>query len=234
MSSDGNADQIPLQFFPEIRHLIELRAAIGMNKYETTVRSRFPLFENFFARYDELPVEGRHAVMCHAENTYLTFLEQVHDAAERTADMLRCEITQILATFPSSWTSWVQKYHAVCLQMTWKLPLSSIELMYECEAIANSVLTRSATRYMDNPSPKKMLVVDLGAHVLVSETVFSRILWMGLGELTTASRASAVSVSSWVVQTSANFTCSKMVILAVSSSIIILPFVTRYAYASCL
>lgn len=205
-----------------------------MHKHEKTVRNRLPFFETFFARYDELPVEEKHAVLRHAENTYLTFLEQVHDSAKRAADIRCCKITQILVSFPSSWTPWAQKYHAVCLQMTWRLPLGSIELMYECEAIANHVLSRSAARKRDNLTPRKMLVVDLGAYVLVSETVIGSILSIGLGELTTASRPLAASMSSCAIRTPASSTCLERVMLAVSSSIIISSLVTRLAYASCL
>lgn len=213
---------------------MELRAAVGMHKHETTVRNRSPFFESFFSRYDEFPVEEKRAVLCHVENTYLTFLEQVHDSAKRTAGMRRCDLTQILVSFPSSWTPWAQNYHAVCLQITWKLPLGNIELMYECEAIANHVLSRSAARKRDNLTPKKMLVVDLCAYVLVSETVFGSILSIGLGELTTAYRPLAASMSSCVRRTPASSTCSWRVISALSSSIIIPSLVTRLAYASCL
>ncbi len=69
----------------------------------------------------------------------------------------------------------MREYYIACLKIVWK-PLEDIELMHESEAIVNLVISRSNTRMLDSSQIRRMIVVDLGAHILVSQNGLHSVL----------------------------------------------------------
>ncbi|KAM3501708.1 hypothetical protein MY11210_009299 [Beauveria gryllotalpidicola] len=160
-------EQTRRKFLPMIQYILELRQAAATTAYEEKFRKQHPPVDQFFTEYDDLPDQQKRLFARNADKNFLVHLGQAQNAAQARAGELGCRITRLLVPFPSTWTRWMQKYYAAYFRIAWKL---DPELIYESEAIAHFVVSKSMTAGFESKRFRKLIVVDLGAQILSMST----------------------------------------------------------------
>ncbi|KAM3458726.1 hypothetical protein NHJ6243_007329 [Beauveria neobassiana] len=165
-SQDGK-EQTRRKFFLMIQYILELRQVAATTTYEKQCRKQYTPIDEFFKEHDILPEQQKHRFALNAETLFLVRLGQARDAAQARAGELGLKITRLLVPFPSAWTRLMQQYYAAYFRITWKL---DPEFIYESEAIAHLVVSKSMMPGFQGETFRTLIVVDLGAHILSVST----------------------------------------------------------------
>ncbi|KAH8712716.1 hypothetical protein HC256_005891 [Beauveria bassiana] len=146
-----------------IQYILELRQVAATTTYEKQCRKQYTPIDEFFKEHDVLPEQQKHRFALNAETLFLVRLGQARDAAQARAGELGLKITRLLVPFPATWTRLMQQSYAAYFRITWKL---DPEFIYESEAIAHLVVSKSMMPGFQGETFRTLIVVDLGAHIL--------------------------------------------------------------------
>ncbi|KAM3502809.1 hypothetical protein MY10362_004596 [Beauveria mimosiformis] len=166
-TSQDDKEQTRRKLFLMIQYILELRQVAATTAYEKQCREQYTPIQKFFEEHDVLPAQQKHLFAQDAETLFLEHLGQARDAAQARASELGLRITRLLVPFPSIWTRWMQKCYAAYFRIAWKL---DPEFIYESEAIAHFVVPKSMMPGFQGETFRKIIVVDLGAHILSIST----------------------------------------------------------------
>lgn len=173
VSVNDYPDQISLKFGIYILYILEHLRQGGEARLETTMRQEIPAVNSFLNCFDRLKESQQVERKCTLERAFVAALAQVHYEIRMKAEESQCKITTIVATVPSTWNKWMQKYYTLLHEAASNVRQDRIVIMSESQAIANWVLSRSGTLRSFERRPKVLVMIDFGGHTLVSMAALS-------------------------------------------------------------
>ncbi|KAJ6786702.1 hypothetical protein PWT90_10212 [Aphanocladium album] len=164
--------RMPVVFVPPLMYILKRQEMSGSPSYAHGIRDGVPDIDDFLVSFENLMEEEKVGVARHLEDAFIAFLDQFQHAAQEKAVGNWCKITKLVATFPSTWNAWTQKYFLACVKIAWKLPWRNIILMHESEAIVHLIFSRMNMLRPQHTKPGKIILVDLGRYTLNISSIY--------------------------------------------------------------